>query len=56
MYLVRVLTDQPLSRNYSPDNVKALVLYGGDNNGGNNYVLNADHGGVDVYVRKRPAV
>ena len=42
-------------RNYSPDNAKALVMYGGYNNGGNNYVLNADHGGLDVYVRKKPA-
>ena len=42
-------------RNYGPDPAKALIVYGGYNHGSNTQLLNSDHGGLDVYVRRKPA-
>ena len=40
-------------RNYGPDPAKALIVHGNYYNQANTQLLNSDHGGMDVYVRKK---
>ena len=40
-------------RNYGPDPAKALIVHGNYYHQANTQLLNSDHGGMDVYVRKK---